>query len=168
MSFEKLPPPRIVNLGGFLVCSGLMGFALFAQYVLLLDPCPLCSLQRLAVIALGVVFLVATLHDPSGWGRRVYAGLLAIAALGGAGVAAWHVRMQNLPPDQVPSCGPGLDYMLDTLPLTEVLGKIFSGSGECADVVWQFLGLSMPGWVFVWMVALGGAGVWNNLRRAGA
>ncbi len=165
MSFERLPSRRIVNLAGFAVCCGLMGFALFAQHVLLLDPCPLCSLQRLAVIAIGIVFLVAALHDPAAWASRLYAALLAITALAGAGIAAWHVRMQNLPEDQVPSCGPGLDYMLETLPLTEVLSKVFSGSGECADVVWQFLGLSMPGWVLVWVIALGLTGVWNNLRR---
>ena len=85
-------------------------------------------------------------------------------ALAGAAVAGWHARLQSLPPDEVPSCGPGLEYMLDTFPLTETLKMVFKGSGECAEVSWQFLGISMPGWVLVWMVALGAAGVWNNLR----
>ena len=165
MIFDKLPSRRIVNLGGFLVCCGLMGFALFAQHVLLLDPCPLCVFQRVAVISIGIIFLVAALHNPAGVGRIVYALLLALAAVAGASVAGRHAWLQQLPPDQVPSCGPGLDYMLETLPFTEVLGKVFRGSGECAEIVWQFLGLSMPGWVLVWMIALGTAGVWNNLRR---
>ena len=165
MIFDKLPSRRIVNLGGFLVCCGLMGFALFAQHVLLLDPCPLCVFQRVAVISIGIIFLVAALHNPAGAGRIVYALLLALAAVAGASVAGRHAWLQQLPPDQVPSCGPGLDYMLETLPFTEVLGKVFRGSGECAEIVWQFLGLSMPGWVLVWMIALGTAGVWNNLRR---
>lgn len=165
MILDRLPSRRVVNFSGFAVCCGLMGFALFAQHVLLLDPCPLCVFQRVAVISIGIIFLVAALHNPHGAGRVVYGVLLALAAGGGAAVAGRHAWLQQLPPDQVPSCGPGLDYMLDTLPFTEVLSNVFRGSGECAEIVWQFLGLSMPGWVLVWMIALGGAGLWNNLRR---
>lgn len=141
-----------------------MGFALFAQHVLLLDPCPLCVLQRVAVIAIGIIFLAAALHHPAGAGRYAYAIVLGLVALCGAAVAGWHARLQTLPPDEVPSCGPGLDYMLDNFPLGETLQMVFQGSGECAEVVWRFLGISMPGWVLLWMVALGVAGVWNNLR----
>ena len=160
-----IPDKRILNALGFAACAGMMGFALYAEHVLFLDPCPLCVFQRLAVIALGVVFLAATLHNPSGRGRIGYGSLVGLTALAGAGVAGWHVRVQNLPPSEVPACGPGLDYMLETLPLSEVLAKVFTGSGECADVVWQFLGLSMPAWVLICVALLGGAGVWNNLIR---
>jgi len=142
-----------------------MGFALFAQHFLFLDPCPLCVLQRIAVISLGAVFLVAALHNPSAWGARVYAGLLALAAAGGVGVAGWHVRMQNLPPSDVPACGPGLDYMLENFPFRDAMQMVFKGSGECADVVWSFLGLSMPAWVVIWAAGLGIVGIWNNLRK---
>jgi disulfide bond formation protein DsbB len=166
VTLDRLPSRRIINLAGFAVCGGLMGFALFAQYVLLLDPCPLCVFQRVAVISIGIVFLVAALHNPSGAGRFVYAVLLAAVALAGAAIAARHAWLQQLPPDKVPSCGPGLDYMLETLPFTEVLSKVFKGSGECAEIVWQFLGLSMPAWVLIWLTALGVTGVWNNVRRA--
>jgi disulfide bond formation protein DsbB len=143
----------------------MMGFALYAQHVLLLDPCPLCVLQRVAVIGLGIVFLIAALHDPSGWGRRVYAVLLGLFAADGATVAGWHVRLQNLPPSEVPSCGPGLDYMLENFPLGEAMRMVFQGSGECAEVAWSFLGLSMPAWVFIGVTGLGIAGIWNNLRK---
>jgi len=160
-----LPNQRLLNLTGFLCCAGLMGFALYAQHVLLLDPCPLCVFQRVAVISIGIVFLIAALHDPSGWGRRVYSVLLALFAAGGAGVAAWHVRLQNLPASEVPACGPGLGYMLENFPVGEALRMVFEGSGECADVVWSFLGLSMPAWVLVSVLGLGIAGVWNNLRK---
>lgn len=142
-----------------------MGFALYAQYVLLLDPCPLCVLQRVAVISIGIAFLLAALHGPVGWGRRVYALLLAASAAGGAGIAGWHWRLQNLPPSDVPACGPGLDYMLENFPLGDALRMVFTGSGECADVVWSFLGLSMPAWVFISVSGLGIAGAWNNLRQ---
>lgn len=160
-----IPDKRILNVLGFAACAGMMGFALYAEHALFLDPCPLCVFQRLAVISLGVVFLAAALHNPTGWGRTAYGALIGLAALAGVGVAGWHVRVQNLPPSEVPACGPGLDYMLETLPLTEVLSKVFTGSGECADVVWQFLGLSMPAWVLICVALLGGAGVWNNLLR---
>ena len=163
---DRLPSRRVVNFAGFAVCCGLMGFALFAQHVLLLDPCPLCVFQRVAVIAIGVIFLAAALHNPAGAGRFVYAVLLGLAAVGGGSVAARHAWLQQLPPDQVPSCGPGLDYMIQTLPFTEMLSKVFQGSGECAEIVWQFLGLSMPAWVLVWLIALGTAGVWNNFRSS--
>jgi disulfide bond formation protein DsbB len=161
-----LPGSRVVNLLSFACCAGLMGFALFAQHVLLLDPCPLCVFQRVAVIGLGIVFLLAAVHNSTGFGRYTYAALLGVFGLGGAGVAAWHFRLQNLPADEIPTCGPGLDYMLDNFPLGEALRMVFEGSGECAEVAWSFLGLSMPGWVFLWAVGLGAVGVWNNLRRA--
>ena len=161
-----LPGSRALNLAGFLCCAGMMGFALYVQHVLLLDPCPLCVLQRVAVISLGIIFLVAALHNPSGWGTRVYAALLALPAAGGVGVAGWHVRLQNLPPSEVPSCGPGLDYMLKNFPLRDALQMVFKGSGECAEVIWSFLGLSMPAWVVISVGVLGIAGIWNNLRKS--
>jgi disulfide bond formation protein DsbB len=94
----------------------------------------------------------------------VYAVLVAIVAAGGAAVAGWHVRLQNLPADEVPSCGPGLGYLVDNFPLSEAIRLIFKGSGECAEVAWRFLGLSMPTWVVISLLGLGFAGVWNNLR----
>lgn len=162
----RIPSPRFINFSGFVVCCGLMGFALYAQHVLLLDPCPLCVLQRVAVIACGLLFLLAAVHNPKGWGRRVYAGLLAVAAASGAGVAGWHAHLQGLPATEVPACGPGLDYMLANFPLADALSMVFEGSGECAEVAWQFLGLSMPKWVLVCAVGIAVAGLWNNLRRA--
>ena len=161
-----IPGRRVLNFAGFAACAGLMGFALFAQYVLLLDPCPLCVLQRVAVITLGVVFLVAAVHNPESWGRRVYAVLILLAAGDGIAIAGWHVHMQTLPPSEVPSCGPGLDYMIENFPLSEALKMVFKGSGECAEIVWSFLGLSMPSWVVISMLSLGAAGIWNNLRKS--
>ncbi len=155
---------RLLNLAGFLACVAMMGFALFSQHVLLLDPCPLCIFQRVAVILLGLVLLVAALHDPGQRSARVYAVLIGIVAAGGAAVAGWHVRLQNLPTDQVPSCGPGLGYIVDNFPLSEAISLIFKGSGECAEVTWRFLGLSMPTWVVISLLGLGIAGIWNNLR----
>ena len=161
-----LPTKRLLNLAGFLACAGMMGFALYAQYVLLLDPCPLCVFQRIATILLGIVFLAATLQDPGRIGSRVYAFLVFLAAGFGVGVASWHVHLQNLPADKVPSCGPGFEYIMENFALFDALGLIFEGSGECAEVVWRLLGLSMPTWVIIGLGGLGIAGIWNNLRNA--
>lgn len=160
-----IPGTRQSNLAGFLACVGMMTFALYVEHYLLIVPCPLCVFQRMAVIALGIIFLIAMLHNPSGLGRRVYAGLLLAAAGAGVGVAGRHVWLQSLPPDQVPACGAGYDYIMDTLPLGEALSAIFTGSGECATIDWQFLGLSMPAWVLLCVTGLGAVGIWNNLRH---
>lgn len=156
---------RWLNLLGFVIVVALMSYALFSQHVLGLEACPLCIFQRVAIMAVGAVFLVAGLHSPSGAGARVYAAVGALAAVAGASISGWHVRLQNLPPDEVPSCGPGLDYMLDAFPLMEALEMVFTGSGECAEVNWSFLGLSMPAWVLVWFVALAALIVFANWNR---
>lgn len=161
-----LPSKRLLNLAGFLACAGMMAFALYAQYVLLLEPCPLCVFQRIATILLGIVFLVAALHDPGRIGGRLYATLVLIAAGGGVGVAGWHVYLQNLPADKVPGCGPGFEYIMSNFALFDALGLIFKGSGECADVVWRLFGLSMPTWVIIGLGGLGVYGIYNNLRSA--
>lgn len=156
---------RQLNLAGFLACVGMMAYALYAEHYLLLAPCPLCVFQRMSVIVLGIIFLIAALHNPAGWGRHVYTSLILAATGSGVGVAGRHVWLQNLPPDQVPACGAGYDYIMDTLPFTEALSVIFTGSGECATIDWQFLGLTMPAWVVISVAVVGSAGIWNNLRR---
>lgn len=159
---QALENPRVGNLAGFLACTGMMSFALYAQHVLGMEPCPLCVFQRVATIALGIVFGIAALHNAGIVGRAVYAGLLALASLAGVGVAGRHVWLQNLPKDQVPACGPDLGFMLDAFPLTEVLQIVLSGSGECAEVSWRFLGLTMPAWTLIALAALGIWGVFVN------
>jgi disulfide bond formation protein DsbB len=148
--------PRLGYALGFLACAGLLGFAYYLQYYVYQDPCPLCILQRIAFMALAVIFLVAAVHGPGRTGAIVYGGLLATAAGVGTALAARHVWLQNLPKDRIPECGPGLEYMLKKLPLTQALEKILSGSGECAEVGWTFLGLSIAGWSLVWFVLFAG------------
>ncbi|MGI9203993.1 MAG: disulfide bond formation protein B [Woeseiaceae bacterium] len=160
-----IPDRRPLNLVGFLSCTGMMAYALYAEHVLYLMPCPLCVFERIATISLGFIFLIAAIHNPVEKGRYVYATLLTLAAAGGIGVAGWHVWIQNLPADEVPSCGPGFDYIMDSFPLADALEMIFTGSGECATIDWVFLGLSMPAWVLIALVVVGTAGIWNNLRR---
>ncbi len=160
----KLPGKRQLNLLGFAVCAGLMTYALYAQYQLLLEPCPLCVFQRMSVIGMGVFFLLAGIHNSPGLSSRIYASLIGLISVAGAIVAARHIWLQHLPPDEVPTCGPGFDYIIDSFPLGEALGMIFKGSGECADIDWIFMGLSMPTWTLIWILTLGFFGVWINTR----
>ncbi|HXA36283.1 MAG TPA: disulfide bond formation protein B [Steroidobacteraceae bacterium] len=153
------------NLFGFAIASGLLAYAYYAQFVLHLEPCPLCIFQRIGVFAMGLLFLIAAAHDPLGWARRVYASLLALSALATIGVAARQLYIQSLPPGSVPACGASLDFMLKVFSLSEVLVKVLTGSGECAKVTWRFLGIAMPGWVLIAVLVLLVFGLWVNLRR---
>jgi disulfide bond formation protein DsbB len=151
-------------LTGFLVCAGLIGFALYLQYGVGEDPCPLCVLQRIAFMGLGVLFLVAALHDPRRTAAAVYGVLLLAIATAGAAIAGRQVWLQSLPKNMVPECGPGLDYILSRFPLQKAIGMVLRGSGECAEKGWTFLGLSIAGWSLVWFVLLGLLAVVVTLR----
>jgi len=147
--------PRIWFLLVALFCGASMAYALYVQYVQFLDPCPLCVLQRIAFIWIGAIALIAAIHNPGRSGRWVYTALLILGAGAGAAIASRHVWLQSLPPDLVPDCGMGLNYMLETLPFTEVLSQVFYGSGECAQIDWTFAGLSMPWWTLICYIGLG-------------
>ncbi len=137
-----------------LACAGLLGFGYYLQYFENQDPCPLCLVQRAFYYGVLVVFAAAALHVPGKAGRAVYCSIAAILALAGAGVAARQVWLQHLPADQVPACGPDLFYMMENFPLGRTLEKLFMGSGQCAEVTWQFLGLSIAEWSLVCFAAL--------------
>ncbi len=146
------PSRRLAYLFGFVVCASLMGYALYLQYVEMLEPCPMCWFQRIALVFLGVVFLVGAVLNPARSGARA----LAWASLltGGAGVvlAARHLYIQSLPPDQLPSCGMGISYMLETLPFLDVFARALKGSVECNKID-LILGLPIPAWNLLFFLA---------------
>ncbi|MHA6202813.1 disulfide bond formation protein B [Dyella soli] len=144
---------RVTCLVGFFVCAALLGYALYAEHVLGMIPCPLCIFQRIAFLVMAVFFLVGGLHAPRGAGRWVYAGGVLLGAAGGIATAARHLWLQTLPADQIPSCGPNLGYMMDTFPFAKVLKMVFTGSGECAKIEPVF-GLPMPAWTLGWYLLL--------------
>ncbi len=146
---------RQASVAGLLFCVLMMAVALFLEHVMGLEPCPLCIFQRVAVLATAAVLAVAALHNPKGRWGILYGVLGLVGVAGGIAVAGRHVWLQSLPPDQVPSCGPGLDYMMDVLPMRDVLTHVLTGSGECADIDFLFLGLSLPAWTLVGFVVLG-------------
>lgn len=154
---------RLSNAVLALACALMMAYALYSQHVLGLEPCPLCVLQRFAMIGTGLIFLLAFIHGPGQSGARIYGVLAALVAGTGALVAGRHIWLQNLPPEDVPACGPGLEYMLDVFPLADTLKMVFTGSGECAEVQWQLLGLTMPEWVLLSFLGLIAAALVVNL-----
>ncbi len=156
------PSQRQVFAFILLVSLASMACALYLQYAVRLQPCPLCIFQRVAMMSAGLIALIAVLHDG---GRRVYALLLALAALAGTGVAARHVWLQHLPADQVPDCGPGLNYMLQVFPLHKVLSLVLRGSGECAKIDWTFFGFSLPELSGATFIAIFLLALWQMLRR---
>ena len=160
-----IPSPRLTNFGIFLIAVVAMLVALGLQHYQHLEPCPLCIFQRMAMMAAGAIALLAFLHGPARAGRRIYAGLTLLATVTGIAVAGRHVWLQYLPPEEVPSCGPGLDYWLDTFPLFEVVGKVLRGSGECAGIDWVFLGVTLPGWTLAVFAGLAAVAVWQLFRR---
>ena len=136
------------NLQIFLVIMAVIGMSfalLFLQRHLGLTPCPLCIFQRIGLMVMGGFALIGALFNPKPKAVKLLLWLGSLAGIGWATVVAGrHVWLQHLPADQVPSCGPGLDYWLDTLPMKQVLNEVFAGSGECAEISWQFMGLSIP------------------------
>lgn len=144
---------RALSFAGFLACIGGLAFALFIQS-LGYEPCPMCIFQRVAMLASGVFFLAGALHNPQKVGRWVYASLAELAAIVGALIAGRHVWLQNLPEDQRPACGPTLDYLMDMLPLREVVEFVLRGDGNCAKIDAQWLGYSLPFWTMVGFIAI--------------
>jgi disulfide bond formation protein DsbB len=153
---------RVLFGAGGVACALLLAFGYYLQYFQDQDPCPLCMVQRGFYYAFGAVFLVAALH---GEGRLTYSILGLLIALGGAGIAARHVWLQHLPAAQVPACGPDLFYMLQNFPLGRTIEKLLTATGQCAEVKWRFLGLSIAEWSLAWFVALALFALWLGFRR---
>jgi disulfide bond formation protein DsbB len=146
--------PRIWNSIVVLLCASFLGYGLYVQHAEFLDPCPLCIFQRVAFMWIGAMALLAAIHGPGKTGSWVYTILLALGGMAGTAIAGRHVWLQSLPPDKVPECGMGLNYMIETMPFGEVLREVFYGSGECAKIDWTFLGFSMPWWTLLWYLLL--------------
>lgn len=150
---------------GFLFCASMAGVAGYFQIIDNLEPCPLCILQRVFTMLVGLVLLIAVVHNPKHIGIRIYGFLSGLFALLGASISARHIWLQNLPEDQVPSCGPGLNFMLDNFPLGDTINMVLRGSGECAEVLWTFMGVSIPGWTLLAFALLATLSLSQVFRR---
>ena len=126
---------------GFLGCFAGVGLALWIQTRYHLEPCPLCISQRIVLMSLGVLFLLAALLPKL---PRFFAFLQVLTALGGAGVAIRHWWIQAHRESMVADCGVGFDYMFENFPLKKALTLVFRGTGDCAAIDWTFMGLTIP------------------------
>ena len=141
---------RVLNILVFVSTILALLIAIFYfQGYLGLTACPLCIFQRAGMLGAGLIFLIAGLHNPGKLGLRIYALLGLIPSVFGAAIAGRHIWIQSLPADQVPACGPDLAYMMEAFPFQQMISTVLRGSGECADIQWSLLGLSIPGWVLV-------------------
>lgn len=159
------PSYRSAYFAGFAICAAMLAYAYYVQFNLGIEPCPLCIFQRLATIAMGVFFLIGALHNPRAGGRRVYALLVLLGAGAGVAIAAYHLWVQQQPPNPLAGCTPGWNYMVENFPISKVLKMAFQGQADCAEVNWTFLGLAMPFWTLVAFVALGAGALWAGFRR---
>jgi len=157
--------PRRLFLFGFLFCLMMLGIAGYFQFSSDLEPCPLCILQRVVTLALGIVFLLAALQNLKGFGIRFYGFILTFIGAIGVAIAGRHVWLQSLPADQVPTCGPGLNFMLDNFPLSDTINMVLRGSGECAEVLWTLMGVSIPGWTLLAFILLTLIGLVQLFRK---
>ncbi|HIF35578.1 MAG TPA: disulfide bond formation protein B [Candidatus Thioglobus sp.] len=142
--------PRQIHLIVFLLVGALIGYAAYSIKILGLEACTLCITQQFFYCVIGVTSFVAFLHNPLGPLVRLYSGFIFLCATAGAWIAGRQVWLQSLPEDEVPLCGPPLEYIIDVFPFSDVLNALFMGDGNCAEIPWQFLGLSMAGWSFIW------------------
>jgi disulfide bond formation protein DsbB len=136
------------------------------EHMMHLEPCPLCIFQRVAVITAGLIAIVAALHNPQRLGIKVYSLMVVMASTVGGALAIRQLHLQSLPEDQVPSCGPGLDYLLDVFPMQDVIQMVLVGDGSCAEVAWSLLGISIPGWALVGFIGLVTLGLFQAFRHS--
>lgn len=166
-TLTRLLQTRLIYLYIFLFCASLLGIAMYMEHVMMLEPCPLCIMQRVFFLATGIVALVAFIHNPVARGKVIYGAVASVLAAAGGGFAIRQIYLQHLPADEVPACGPSIGYMIEQFPLRDVLAVMFSGDGNCAEIVWQdpVLNMSIPQWSLVGFVALCGVCLWQAVRK---
>jgi protein dithiol:quinone oxidoreductase len=157
-------PRRVLGLVA-LACLALLAFGMYLQHVEGLEPCPMCIVQRYALILVGLLAaLGASIPGPSG--RQVAVAAAVVAAVFGAFVAARQSWLQWYPPE-VLSCGRDFFGMIESFPLRRAIPMIFRGSGDCSVVDWTFLGLTIANWSFLWFLGFAALALALLLRRKG-
>ena len=149
-------------------CAGLLAFGYYLQFVEHIEPCPMCIFQRLCYLAIVLVTGLGAAYGPRASGVNIYGGLAVLAALIGAAIAGRQTWLQHMPEDQVPACGPGLEFMLQQFPLAEVIKQSLIGTGDCAVVTWTFLQLSIAEWSLICFTLISGIFSLYLWRRAHA
>ena len=162
VSVNLLNNPRRVWLGIVLSCLGLLSFGMYLQHVVGLEPCPMCIVQRYAMVLMALLALLGSFVGAR-VGTLLVGGGLVLLAEGGAYVAARQSWLQWNPPEAV-SCGRDFYGMIETFPLKQAIPMIFKGSGDCVKVDWTLLGGSIANWSFVAFVVIGTVALVTTLR----
>jgi len=152
---------------GFFSTLFALGFVLFLQEQDHLSPCSLCIFQRIVVFALMGIFLFGTLHNPQKNTLKIYLGGGMIISALGLGIALRQVYLQHLPADQVPGCGPGLNFLFQEYSFLDALKAVLQGSGDCAQIQWKFLGLSLANWSAFYFLGVLGLSGWVMVSAKG-
>ncbi|PIE45419.1 MAG: disulfide bond formation protein B [Gammaproteobacteria bacterium] len=154
---------RSCNVMAMIGCLVLIAVAYFyMENYLFLNPCPLCYAQRIVFAFLGLFFLLAAIFPGKTWGRKTHAVILLLTAAGGAALSIRHLYLQNLPKGQVPACGQDFYALVQNTPFAEAVKTMLTGTGDCAEVQWTMLGLSIPGWT---LIAFIGFAIWGFVHN---
>jgi len=137
---------------GFLIVAGLLLMSLYLQFFEGFEPCPLCTLQRVAFILLSIFYLLGFLCYRIGFLRIFFAFMSLLSAILGLGLSGRQIWLQHFPSNSSTECGVSIKYMLQVLPINEVASRIFQGTAECTTRGWEFLNLNMAEWSFIWFV----------------
>ena len=151
----------VIGLG----CLFLIFAAMYMEHVMELAPCSLCIFQRVAVIAIGLISIIAAVHNPLRTGVKAYGLITVLLSAAGGAIATRQLYLQSLPKDQVPACGPGLDYLMDVFSMQDVIQMVLIGDGNCAEIAWSFLEISIPGWALIGFIGLMVLGLFQLLRK---
>ena len=149
---------RIIFLTVFLICAGSLVYALYLQLVKNLLPCPLCVTQRLSYWVIGLTAIVAVAHNPRTLGRRLYSGVMMIAALVGGVVATRHSWLVRYPESFECGISPE-ERLLNSLPIARWWPTMFEANGDCSESTWEFMSLTIPDWsaiLFILIAILSG------------
>ena len=146
LTYFDAVPRRVLALTA-LVCVAMLAFGLYLQHVLGLEPCPMCIVQRYALVLVAIVCGVTAFSGRKGVLMSGSVLTLILAGLG-AFVAMRQSFLQWYPPQEA-SCGRDFYGMIETFPLKRAIPMIFKGSGDCSKVDWTFLGGSIANWSFV-------------------
>ena len=153
MLLNLLDAPRRLLALVSVVCIALLAFGLYLQHVVGLEPCPMCIVQRYALVLVALVSGLFAISDKKG-ALMAGSGLLVLISGFGAFVAARQSFLQWYPPETV-SCGRDFYGMIEAFPLQRAIPMIFKGGGDCSAVDWTFLGGSIANWSFVCFVLIG-------------
>ena len=163
LTYFDAVPRRVLALVA-MGCVALLAFGLYLQHVVGLEPCPMCIVQRYALVLVAIVSGITAATNKKGL-LMTGSGLLALLSAFGAFVAARQSFLQWFPPEEA-SCGRDLYGLIETFPLKRAIPMIFKGSGDCTKVDWTFLGGSIANWSFVCFVVIGLLGLMLVVRQA--